>query len=153
MAGGTVRVWRPNPRRLKVSACGVLVAAAVIPAVPTVASAHRPASRAEKAAMQYRAGSHYDHQSAKDVDVPNAFPLRCAVADIATVVKGSRWGAWIFNSRLKRDPVCARWASNGWTIEHRIGRRWYVVAEGSEVYTGIPGVPQRIAADLLKGLG
>jgi len=70
--------------------------------------------------MLYRADSYYDHQSAKDVDVPKAFPLRCAVADIATVVKGARWGAWIFNSRLERDPVCARWASNGWTIEHKI---------------------------------
>ncbi|HYB25434.1 MAG TPA: hypothetical protein VEF89_02350 [Solirubrobacteraceae bacterium] len=39
----------------------VLLVAAVILAAPTLASAHRPASRAEKAAMLYRAGSHYDH--------------------------------------------------------------------------------------------
>lgn len=103
--------------------------------------------------MLYHAGSHYDHLSAKDVDVPKAFPLRCAVADIATVAKGSRWGGWVFNSRLERDPACTRWASNGWTIEHKIGPRWYVVAEGSELRTRIPGVPQRIAADVLKGLG
>jgi len=101
----------------------------------------------------YHAGSHYDHLPAKDVDVPKAFPLRCAVADIATVVAGSRWGGWEFNSRLGRDRQCARWASNGWTIEHKIGPRWYVVAEGSERYTHIPGVPQRIAVDELKGLG
>jgi len=103
--------------------------------------------------MMYHAGSHYDHLPAKDVDVPKAFPLRCAVADIATVVAGSRWGGWEFNSRLGRDRQCARWASNGWTIEHKIGPRWYVVAEGSERYTHIPGVPQRIAVDELKGLG
>jgi hypothetical protein len=56
--------------------------------VPTMAWAHRPAVRAEKAAMMYDAAGQCGGLSARDVDVPRAHPLRCAVADIATVVRG-----------------------------------------------------------------
>lgn len=116
------------------------------------ASAHRPAIRAEKVAMMYHAGSHYAGLSAKTVDAPRAYPLRCAIADIATVVKGSRWGAWSFSPRRAHDATCAKWGSNGWVIEHKIGRRWYVLAEGSELPGHVAGVPHRIAVDLVKGL-
>ena len=103
--------------------------------------------------MMYHAGSRYDHLTAKDVDAPNVEPPRCALADSATVVPGSRWAGWEFNSRLGHDPRCARWASNGWTMEHKIGSKWYVVAQGSEIPTHVPGVPQRIALDVVRGLG
>ena len=130
----------------------VLLAVVVTLVVPTVASAHRPAVRAEKAAMMYTAGSHYDGLSAKDVDRPRAYPMRCAVADVATVVKGSQWGAWAFNARLSHDRTCVRWGSNGWVIEHKIGRRWYVIVEMNTLPPHIAGVPHRIAVDLFKGL-
>jgi hypothetical protein len=128
-------------------------AAFVALALPAAASAHRPAVRAEKEAMMYNAGSHYAGLSAKDVDVPRAYPLRCAIADIATVVNGSHWGAWSFNGSRYTSSGCKRWASNGWTIEHKIGRRWYVLAEGDELPAHIAGVSHKIAVDLIKGLG
>lgn len=102
--------------------------------------------------MLYRAGSRYDHLSGKGVDVPRAFPPRCAVTHIATVVEGSRWGGWVFNDWLGGERQSARWAWNGWTIEHRIGLGLYVVAEGSELTAHVPGVLQRVAVDAGKGL-
>ena len=116
------------------------------------ASAHRSAVHAEKVAMIFHAGSHYAGLSAKAVDEPKGYPLRCAIADIATVVKGSHWGAWSFNPRRAHDALCAKWGSNGWAIEHKIGKRWFVLAEGSELPSHVAGVPHRIAVDLVKGL-
>ena len=129
-----------------------LVALAAALVLCAAASAHRPAVRSEKVAMMYHAGSHYAGLSAKAVDAPRAYPLRCAIADIATVVKGSRWGAWSFSPRRAHDAGCAKWGSNGWVIEHKIGKRWYVLAEGSELPGHVAGVPHRIAVDLVKGL-
>jgi hypothetical protein len=129
----------------------IAVAAALV--VCASASAHRLAVRAEKVAMMYNAGSHYAGLSANAVDAPRAYPLRCAIADIATVVKGSRWGGWAFNPSRAHDRGCARWGSNGWVIEHKIGKRWYVLAEGSELPGHVAGVPHRVALDLVKGMG
>jgi hypothetical protein len=103
--------------------------------------------------MMYDAGSHYGGLSAEDVDAPRRYPLDCAVADIATVVKGSQWGAWSFNGKRYASSGCQRWASNGWVIEHKISGRWYVLAEGDELPRHIPDVPHNIAVDLIRGLG
>lgn len=128
----------------------IAVAAALV--LCAAASAHRPAVHAEKAAMLYHAGSHCAGLSAKAVDAPKAYPLRCAIADIATVVKGSRWGAWSFNPRRANDHGCKKWGSNGWVIEHKIGKRWYALSEGYELPEHVAGVPHRIAVDLVAGL-
>jgi hypothetical protein len=125
---------------------------AVLGATATIASAHRRAIRAEKVAMMYHAGSHYAGLPAKQVDAPKAYPPTCAKADIATVVKGSAWGAWSFNPRAKAKK-CAKWGSNGWVIEHKLKGKWYVVAEGSELPGKVKGVPHKIAVDLVDGLG
>jgi len=111
------------------------------------AEAHRPATRAEQMAMIYHAGSHYAGLTAKQVDEPRAFPLQCSEADIATVAKG--WGAW---APVVTSHVCDRWGANAWIIEHKIGRRWLVVAEGDLLPAHIPGVPHRIAVDVIRGL-
>jgi hypothetical protein len=135
-----------------VKICTTLITVATALVLCAAAAAHRPAVRAEKAAMMYHAGSHYAGLPAKEVDAPKAEPLRCAIADIATVVRGSRWGAWSFDPRRTNDHGCRRWGSNGWVIEHKIGKRWYVLAEGSELPGHVAGVPHRVAVDLVKGL-
>jgi len=121
--------------------------------VPALALAHRSATTSEKTAMMYHAGSHDPPLTAKEVDAPAAYPLGCAVADITTVVKGSNWGGWAFNAKKFKSKQCAKWASNGWVLEHKIKGKWYVVTEGSELPSHIPGVPHKIAADVVAGLG
>jgi hypothetical protein len=130
-------------------------------AVPGVASAHRPAVSAEKTAMVYHAsGRYYGGGSASE---PSSAPPRCFVADVATVVKGSRWGAWTF-SRYAYQPShqlqCR--AGNGIAIEHKIGKRWYVLWEGDAGYPPthnkpegsftLQGVPRTVSKDLWAGL-
>jgi hypothetical protein len=121
----------------------------VILVAPTVAQAHRPASTAQKSAMMYHAGSHYDHLSAKQVDAPSSYPLRCAIADVSTLNRS--WGGWAFNGNMYNVSACRKWASNGDVIEHKIGSRWYVVAEGSTLQT-IPGVSRKVLRDVVAGL-
>jgi hypothetical protein len=133
-------------------AVSVLVAGLALPAV---ASAHRSATRAEKAAMIYRASGRYYH--GLTVAEPRSVPLRCFVADISTVVKGSRWGGWTFSRYADDHPRQCRTA-NGSTVEHEISGRWYVYWEGSDGYPprhpahGLRGVPRPIAKDLFAGL-
>jgi hypothetical protein len=88
---------------------------------------------------------------------PRSEPLRCFDAVIATVVKGSRWGAWAYSRyafrHRRRCPV-----GDGIDIEHKIHARWYVFWEGSEGYPPtrttrqgsitLKGVPRFIARDL-----
>jgi hypothetical protein len=135
-----MRTWAP------------LLGTAALLVFPAAAAAHRKATRAEKAAMVYHAGSHYGHLTAKQVDEPKNYPLKCAEADIATVVKGSTWGAWAPNSRTYHERACKRWAFNAWVIEHKIRGRWYVIAEGDLLPYHVPHVPHRIAKDLITGL-
>jgi hypothetical protein len=117
--------------------------AATLAAAPAAASAHRPATRAEKTAIVYHAsGALYGGGT-----------LRCAIADVSTVVRGSQWAAWSFNGRLAFDPQCRRWASNGSVILNKIGKGWFVMTEGSSFQFPVPGVPTRILLDLVRGLG
>jgi hypothetical protein len=97
------------------------------------------------------------------VDVPRSVPLKCFVADVSTVVAGSRWGAWTF-SRYADEARHARQCrtGNGVAIEHKIGRRWYVLWEGSSGYppahdrkvgaVTLKAVPRAVAKDLMAGL-
>jgi hypothetical protein len=125
-----------------------VVAAAAL-AVPAVAQAHRPASRAQKTAMMYHAGSHYHHLSASQVDAPASYPLKCAIADVSTLNR--RWGAWAFNGKMAHVAACRKWGSNGYVIEHKIGSRWYVITEGSTPGP-IRSVPRKVLFDLVAGL-
>jgi hypothetical protein len=126
-----------------------LAVAVVILVAPAAAQAHRPASTAEKSAMMYHAGSHYDHLSAKQVDAPASYPLKCAIADVSTLNKN--WGAWEFNGKMYNMTACRKYASNGYVIEHKIGSRWYVVTEASTAEP-VPGVPRNVFRDLFAGL-
>jgi hypothetical protein len=109
------------------------------------AFAHRLATTGERAAMLYHPGNRTG--SPGPVGQPKSFPARCARAEIATVVKGSRWGGYAFNSHA---TGCMRFGFDGLTIEHKIGGRWYVLWEGS---SGTPSnVPPRIFNDISKGL-
>jgi hypothetical protein len=118
--------------------------AAIMVAAPA-ALAHRLASNAERAAMLYHPGNRTG--SPGPVAEPKSFPARCALADIATVVKGSQWGGYTFNSHA---AGCSRFGFNGVVVEHKIRGRWYVLWEGSD---GTPSnVPRSIFTDISKGL-
>jgi hypothetical protein len=121
------------------------IAVAAIMVVAPAAFAHRLATSAERAAMLYHPGNRTG--SPGPVGEPKSFPARCALADIATVVKGSQWGGYTFNSHA---TGCMRFGFNGVSIEHKIAGRWYVLWEGSE---GTPSnVPRPIFNDISKGL-
>jgi hypothetical protein len=121
-----------------------IAVAAIMIAAP-VALAHRLATRAERAAMLYHPGNRTG--SPGPVGEPKSFPARCARADIATVVKGSQWGGYAFNSHA---AGCARFGFDGVSIEHKLRGRWYVLWEGS---SGTPSnVPRAIFNDISKGL-
>ncbi|HTU95184.1 MAG TPA: hypothetical protein VMF14_05035 [Solirubrobacteraceae bacterium] len=138
------------------------MSAGVMLGLPAVAGAHRRAAAGETRAMVYNASSRY--VSAGSVDEPRSAPLACFDADISTVVRGSRWGAWGF-SRYAIQPAHQAQChlANGDTIEHKIGARWYVVWQGSEGYPPthtthegsrtLQGVPRAVAKDLLRGIG
>ena len=140
---------------------GAVVLMGLALAVPAAASAHRGATRAEKAAMIYNASGRY--YGAGFDNEPRSAPLRCFVADISTVVRGSQWGAWSF-SRYATQPRHERQCrtGNGMSIEHKIGRRWYVLWEGDEGYPPthdkregsitLQGVPRTVAKDLEAGI-
>jgi|GEM_PF-4096906 len=125
------------------------------------AFAHRSTRNGELPAMVYDASGRY--YGGLTVSEPRSVPQRCFVGDIATVVKGSRWGAWTFSSyayQPRHELKCR--AGNGIVIEHKIGKRWYVFWEGSTGYPPtqttrygsltLQGVPRSIAKDLYAGL-
>jgi hypothetical protein len=126
---------------------------------PAVASAHRAATKAETAAMIYAASGRY--YGNENVAEPRSAPLRCFTADISTATKGARWGAWTWSAYGETHERQCRTA-NGMSIEHRIGKRWYVFWEGSEGYPPthntrvgnltLMGVPRAVAKDLAGGL-
>jgi hypothetical protein len=121
-----------------------IAAAAIMVAAPA-AFAHRLATRAERAAMLYHPGNRTG--SPGPVGEPKRFPARCALADIATVVPGSQWGGYGFDSHA---AGCTRFGFDGVSIEHKIRGRWYVLWEGS---SGTPSnVPRAIFNDISKGL-
>jgi hypothetical protein len=140
---------------------GVVVVMCLTLVLPVTASAHRTAVRAEKAAMIYSASGRY--YGGGDENEPRSAPLRCFVADIATVVRGSRWGAWSFSryaTEPKHEQQCR--TGNGMAIEHKIGTRWYVLWEGDRGYPPthnkregsitLRGVPRAVARDLEAGI-
>jgi hypothetical protein len=121
----------------------IVVAANMV--VAPAAFAHRLATNSERAAMLYHPGNRTG--SPGPVGEPKSFPARCALADIATVVKGSQWGGYAFNSHA---TGCMRFGFDGVSIEHKISGRWYVLWEGSD---GFPkNVPRSIFNDISKGL-
>ncbi len=110
--------------------------------------------------MVYKAsGRYWFHIRAQE---PRSWPLRCVTAEISTVVKGSRWGAWVFNRYADHHEQQCK-PGNGITIEHKVGERWYVYWEASDAYPPthdrrssrgvIKGVPRAVAKDLYAGLG
>ena len=138
-----------------------VVGALVVLALPAVAAAHRPAVRSEKVAMIYNASSRY--YGGGKVNEPRSAPLRCFVADIATVSGGSGWGAWSFSAyaiQPSHQHQCE--TGNGISIEHKIGKRWYVVWEGDQGFPPVhnkregsitlQGVPRAAAKDLEAGI-
>jgi hypothetical protein len=137
-----------------------LIGTALVSALfwPAVASAHRAATKAEASAMIYHASGRYYANGGGGGALRSA-PLRCFKADISTVVQGSRWGAWTWSTygdtHLKQCQT-----ANGVTIEHKIGKQWYVFWEGSDGYppthkervgtmTLMP-VPRAVAKDLIS---
>ena len=121
-----------------------ILVAAMLVAAPA-AFAHRLASTAERAAMLYHPGNRTGFPG--PVGEPKRFPARCAIADIATVVKGSRWGGYAFNPHARG---CSRFGFNGVTIENKSHGEWFVLWEGS---SGTPSnVPAAIFDDISKGL-
>jgi hypothetical protein len=121
------------------------IAVASIMVAAPAAFAHRLASKAERAAMLYHPGNRSGAPG--PVALPKRFPARCAVAEIATVVPGSKWGGYAFNSHASH---CGRFGFNGITIENKTHGEWFVLWEGS---SGIPSnVPTAVFNDISKGL-
>lgn len=150
-----------NSKRLLNATHGALGAIGLALALPVAASAHRPATSGEKAAMIYNASARY--YGGGNENEPRSAPLRCFVADIATVVKGSQWGAWSFSAyaiKPKHEQQCR--TANGMSIEHKVGKRWYVLWEGDEGYPPthnkqdgsitLQAVPRAVAKDLEAGV-
>jgi hypothetical protein len=143
------------------AAVALLIGLAILITTPSIASAHRPAVRAEQIAMIYHASSRYYGGGSENE--PSSAPLRCFVADISTVVKGSQWGAWSF-SNYAIEPAHQRQCrvGNGVAIEHKISGRWYVLWEGDEGFPPtrptpsgrltLQPVPRPVAKDLLSGI-
>jgi len=147
-------------RRTTVLAVTAL-AAGILMVLPALAGAHRRAVRAETRAMVYHASGRY--LGGGPVAWPRSAPLACFKADIATVVSGSRWGAWTFSKYATQPAHEAKCRiANGITIEHKIGGRWYVFWEGSAGFPPthttqvgeqtLQGVPRAVAKDLMRGL-
>jgi hypothetical protein len=154
-----VRIF--NSRRLLNATHWTVGAMVLALALPVAASAHRPAISGEKAGMIYNASSRY--YGGGNENEPRSAPLRCFVADIATVVKGSQWGAWSFSAyaiESKHERQCR--TGNGMSIEHKVGKRWYLLWEGDEGYPPthnqkegsitLQGVPRAVAKDLDAGI-
>lgn len=141
--------------------CAAIIVTTLVAALccPIAASAHRLATKSETAAMIYGASGRYYGNT--KVAEPRSAPLRCFDADISTVVKGARWGAWTFSSYAETHEQQCR-AANGVTIEHKIGTKWYVFWEGSAGYppthkkrigtVTLMGVPRAVTKDLQRGL-
>lgn len=149
--------WPP----MRTACAAGVMAAVVLVSAPAVASAHRSAVKAETTAMVYDASGRY--YGGGSVSEPRSAPLRCFVADIATVVKGSQWGAWSFSAyAIEPQHQLECRAGNGASIEHKIAGRWYVLWEGDEGYPPthdkregsltLQGVPRAVARDLLAGI-
>jgi hypothetical protein len=147
--------------RLFNATSGVVVIMGVALVLPVAASAHRAAVNAEKAAMIYSASGRY--YGGGDQNEPRSAPLRCFMADISTVVRGSQWGAWSFSRYAiepKHEQQCR--TGNGMAIEHKIATRWYVLWEGDHGYPPthnkrqgsitLQGVPRAVARDLEAGI-
>jgi hypothetical protein len=81
--------------------------------------------------MVYEPSGRYYHDL--PVAEPRSIPLRCFIADISTVMPGSRWGAVAFSKYATHHAQQCRIA-NGIGIEHKIGTRWYMLWEGSDGY-------------------
>jgi hypothetical protein len=150
-----------NSKRLLNATRAAVGAIALALALPAAALAHRPAISGEKSAMIYNASSRY--YGGGDENEPRSAPLRCFVADIATVVKGSQWGAWSFSAYAiepRHEQQCR--TANGISIEHKVGKRWYLLWEGDEGYPPthnqregsitLQGVPRALAKDLEAGI-
>lgn len=138
-----------------------IIAVVVALAAAAQASAHRRANRAQTAAMVYDASARY--YGGVSVREPRSAPLRCFTGVIATVVNGSRWGAWTFSHYADQPSHVAQCRTgNGVVIEHKIGQRWYVLWEGSAGYPPthdtkvgsftLKAVPRAVAKDLIAGL-
>jgi hypothetical protein len=103
-------------------------------------------------------GRYYGNEKVAE---PRSAPLRCFTAEISTIVEGARWGAWTFSKYAEVHERQCRIA-NGITIEHKIGKQWYVFWEGSEGYPpthkkrvgtfSLMAVPRAVAKDLDSGL-
>lgn len=129
--------------------------------LPAIASAHRPAVRAEKEGILFHAR---DYSTGRAANLPRSTPLKCFVVDIATVVKGSRWAGWTFSryayANMSNQRRCN--TGNGWSIYHKIRGRWNVLWSGDEGYppthtthygsSVYPAVPRAIAKDVKAGL-
>jgi hypothetical protein len=103
--------------------------------IPGSASAHRRASKAERAAILaavVRQGQLSNAQAA------------CQVVTISTVNRHYAVTAW----PKKLSSACKRVAANGMIIEHRTKRGWRLVTVGSSFRCPVKGVPSPVARDL-----
>lgn len=107
----------------------------LVMALPAVASAHRPATKAERLAV-LAAVVHQGRLSRAQA--------ACQKVTISTVDR--RYAAISWPAKLSK--ACARVAANGVIVEHQTGRHWVFLVEGSTIQCPVKGLPAKVARDL-----
>jgi hypothetical protein len=104
-------------------------------AIPAVAFAHRPATKAERAAVV----SAVVHQGKL-----SRAQAACQKVTISTV--NQRYAVLSWPARLRK--ACMRVAANGVIIERHRGSRWVFLTEGSSFHCPVKALPANVARDL-----
>lgn len=113
--------------------CAVMLIVAI--AIPAAASAHRTATKAERAAVL----SAVVHQGKL-----SSAQAACQHVTISTVNQSYAALSW----PAKLSKSCMRVAANGVVIEHHKGSRWVFLAEGSSFQCPVKAFPANVARDL-----
>jgi len=104
-------------------------------AIPAAASAHRPATKAQRAAL-LAAVVHQGKLSSTQA--------ACQKFLISTVNSSYATLSW----PAKLSKACLRVAANGVIIEHHRGSHWLFLAEGSSFRCPVKALPAKVARDL-----
>jgi hypothetical protein len=113
-----------------------LLPVAAIALAPAVASAHRPATRAQRAAILAAVVRQHQLSSAQ---------AACQEVTISTV--NSTWAALTWPEHL--STACRKVAANGVIIEHYRAHAWHFADIGSDVGCTAGGMPAKVGRDLV----
>jgi hypothetical protein len=104
-------------------------------AVPSVAVAHRLATKTERAAIVAAVVKQHELSKAQ---------ANCQVVTVSTVNTSFAATSW----PKKLSSACLKVAANGVIVEHHQAGVWHLVTVGSSIPCPIKGVPNAVAHDL-----